>query len=305
MQRPASVTVLGIVNIVFASFGLLGLALTVALNLSAAQADAAPWAGSQALVAWTTFTQWIGVIANCVLFASGIGLLRLRPWGRKVAVIYAVYAVVMALVSAVITSWFIGTQMQGQGVGGDEQFMMATLIVGALIGLGISLLHPGLLWYFMTRPHVIAAFGGIPVQTVQANTPETPDQPRETSVQPRAPIDLSNPYAAPATVHSGANPVPGVAAEQVLETVVPVKNGAALLSYYTGLFSLFPVFGLPLAIVAIISGRRGLAKAKETPEVHGKAHARVGLVCGWLFGLFNLLLTALIVVGVFAAFTSR
>jgi len=79
----------------------------------------------------------------------------------------------------------------------------------------------------------------------------------------------------------------------MIETIIPVKNQSALAAYYLGLFSLFPVLGLPLAIAAVFLGRKGLAKVRSHPEVRGTAHAWVGLICGTLFGGFNLVLICL------------
>lgn len=293
MQRPTSVTVFGIINIAFAVLGLLSFALMLTV-LSYGEMEIDFAADSGALSAWTTVTQWLGFIANFALLASGIGLLRMRPWGRHLAIIYAGYAIIAALISTALTVSMFGSQIPGVGgSGAEERFVMAMTIIGGLFGLGISLLHPGLLWYFMTRPNVVAAFGGFPMPTAA-----------ESSHERRPSIHSDNPYAAPETINAGPSVEMNSVGEQVLETVVPIKNRPALLSYYTGLFSLFPVFGLPLAVIAVTSGRKGLRNAKENPEVHGKAHAWIGLVCGWLFGLFNVLLIGLIVVAIVAAFTS-
>jgi hypothetical protein len=48
------------------------------------------------------------------------------------------------------------------------------------------------------------------------------------------------------------------------------------------LFSIFPFLGLLLAIPAVILGWKGLGRAKQNPQVHGKAHAYIGLGCGGL-----------------------
>ncbi len=83
--------------------------------------------------------------------------------------------------------------------------------------------------------------------------------------------------------------------------LIPYKNSPALTSYYLGLVSLFPFLGAAFGVAAVILGVKGLKKFKETHEVRGRTHAWVGLVCGALFGLFNLLLTA----GLVAALLSR
>jgi hypothetical protein len=86
-----------------------------------------------------------------------------------------------------------------------------------------------------------------------------------------------------------------------LATVVPYKNPQALTSYYLGLFSIIPVIGLGLGIAALVLGTRGFKFQKEFPESKGKAHAGIGIGCGTIGLLFNLL----IVVGIIAAVLQR
>src|SRR5690606_21148137 len=75
----------------------------------------------------------------------------------------------------------------------DNNPAMAGARIGAVIGLaasGLGLIYPSLLWYFMSRPHVIAAFQGI-----------AQPQPIDLgSIPPGPPLpvrDPTNPYSAP------------------------------------------------------------------------------------------------------------
>jgi hypothetical protein len=74
--------------------------------------------------------------------------------------------------------------------------------------------------------------------------------------------------------------------------VIPYKNPPALIAYYCGLFSLLaciPIFiFLPLPIVALVCGIKGLKKAKEEPHVRGQVHAWIGVVLGIICGLIGL-----------------
>jgi hypothetical protein len=77
--------------------------------------------------------------------------------------------------------------------------------------------------------------------------------------------------------------------------LIPYKNGLALGSYYTGVFSLIPCVGLVLGPIAIVLGFLGLNYANKHPRARGKAHAIVGIVLGVLVllghvGLFGLML---------------
>jgi len=86
-------------------------------------------------------------------------------------------------------------------------------------------------------------------------------------------------------------------AKSPLDAIIPVKNGAALTAYYVGLFCFIPVIGLPMAVFAFISGLNGYKFAKANPEVHGKAHAWVGIICGGFWGLVHLAIVIIFIVG--------
>jgi hypothetical protein len=64
------------------------------------------------------------------------------------------------------------------------------------------------------------------------------------------------------------------------QTLIPTKNKPALLSYYFGVFGLIPILGLPLCVVAIILGKKGLSQYKATPTPGAKGHAIAGIVMG-------------------------
>ncbi len=64
--------------------------------------------------------------------------------------------------------------------------------------------------------------------------------------------------------------------------LIPFRNTPALISYYLGVFSLIPIIGIPLGVIAVIHGITGLKKASVTPEAKGKVHAWAGIVLGTL-----------------------
>jgi hypothetical protein len=64
--------------------------------------------------------------------------------------------------------------------------------------------------------------------------------------------------------------------------LIPYKNGLALGSYYTGVFSLIPGVGLVLGPIALVLGIMGFKYANKHPTARGKAHAVVGIILGLL-----------------------
>jgi hypothetical protein len=86
-----------------------------------------------------------------------------------------------------------------------------------------------------------------------------------------------------------------VTSDDTLGGMIPSKNPPALAAYYLGVFSIIPLLGIPMGIVAVIFGIKALRKAREHPEVKGKIHAWVGIIAGGLFAFLYLILTVLFV----------
>ena len=96
-------------------------------------------------------------------------------------------------------------------------------------------------------------------------------------------------------LHPSAPPI-ALASDDPLGGMIPTKNGPALAAYYLGIFSVIPFLGIPMGIIALILGIKGLRRAREHPEAKGKVHAWVGIIAGGLFALLYLALTGLMVV---------
>jgi hypothetical protein len=116
-NRPAIVVVMAIMQIVFGSLGLLRGLCGVGLQLAGgAKAFAVP-AGPQqpqvpdvdallrAKIPHYELMQYgqlaLGVLSGTVMILSGVGLLRLRPWGRRLTIGYACYNIAMTILGVV------------------------------------------------------------------------------------------------------------------------------------------------------------------------------------------------------------
>lgn len=106
-------------------------------------------------------------------------------------------------------------------------------------------------------------------------------------------LAMSDPDEKP-PIFSAPPPPAGPRPRSTFEHVVPSENGDALLSYYLGLFSIFPLFGIILGAIAVAKGRQGLQRVEADPTMPGKTHARVGLGCGLCGLLLNLALIILL-----------
>jgi hypothetical protein len=80
--------------------------------------------------------------------------------------------------------------------------------------------------------------------------------------------------------------------------LIPYKNPHALIAYYLGLFSLFPVLGLLLAIPAFVLGIIGLRNRNRNPAIKGSVHAWIGIVMGGFMTLIWGAATVMIIIGI-------
>jgi len=77
--------------------------------------------------------------------------------------------------------------------------------------------------------------------------------------------------------------------------IIPYKNPHALVSYYLGIFSCFPILGFFLGIAAIWLGVSGLKQRRARPVIRGQVHAWIGIVCGSCSVALHLLVVGLLV----------
>ncbi len=105
-----------------------------------------------------------------------------------------------------------------------------------------------------------------------------------------------NPYRPPETpLHERGRPIES-SPDDVVATIIPYKNAAALTAYYLGIFSCFPFVGLLLAIAALVLGVMGLRNVGRDPQIKGRVHAWVGLIGGTIGLLINGFLIRLVIV---------
>jgi hypothetical protein len=111
-----------------------------------------------------------GSAVLCVLMLlSGIGLLAMRPWGRFVAITYAVLSILYTVASLVFTAAVVMPAMSeaiqdlaGQG-NAQAQLMAQAMQIGMVAGLAIGALvviYPIIVLVIMLLPSVRAAFRG-------------------------------------------------------------------------------------------------------------------------------------------------
>ena len=174
MERPVSVTVFGILNIVFAVLKILGiLASLVVLAVSVPGRPANPafpaMFDNPAYLAWMKISIPWSLLVSAILLAAGIGLLYLKPWARRLSLGYGIYAIVACIVAPILTYYFVlGPMLEQMRLArGPESALAVIMAVVAMASGVLGLIYPVLLLFFLTRPHVIAAFRA-PDEVVEA-----------------------------------------------------------------------------------------------------------------------------------------
>lgn len=168
--RPTSVTVFGILNIVFGilglictPFGLLVLAIPKE-QMAKMQPPGAPenlamnfMMENQTYRTGLVVLAIIGVLLGIILLTSGIGLLKMKSWGRLLSIYYAIAAIVMVFASVTFT-YFAYIVPLGELIEKANNPANNGAIASAYLGLGGSILnftYPILLLIFMNRPIVL------------------------------------------------------------------------------------------------------------------------------------------------------
>ena len=108
----------------------------------------------------------------------------------------------------------------------------------------------------------------------------------------------ANPYEAPAA--GQMRPVISPNEGDATGGIIPYKNPKALIAYYLGIFSGFPVIGFFLAIPALVLGIMGLRDRNRNPVIKGSIHAGIGIGCGAFFMLLWGAVIVLIIIGMFS-----
>jgi hypothetical protein len=148
IEKPTSVTVFGILNIVFGSLGLLCTPIGI-FGIVITGETMEIVAGYKIFLLVSSF---IGIGFAAWLLTLGIGLLKLRSWARRGSCIYAWIAIVWGIaglilnILAVSLGWMVSPQGQLPG-----------LLGGMCGGIG-GLIYPVLLLIFMQTAKVKQAF---------------------------------------------------------------------------------------------------------------------------------------------------
>jgi hypothetical protein len=163
MNRPVTVTVFGVLNILFAAMGLLGVVTTTAMILGFFHVPA----NGPLKVMYDNPNYWVflkvstffGFLAGVVLVFAGVGLLMMKNWGRLLSILYGVYGILVCIISLVANYFFMSPLIgkMSQMPDGPEKFGLIGGLIGGVIGGCFGMIYPICLLIFMCRSNVVKA----------------------------------------------------------------------------------------------------------------------------------------------------
>ena len=161
-KRPASMTFLGITNVVFGALALIGSGFALYLLFGGAT-NMVPQGGLDLQAVLTERFEWYDGYAKTsafasipvalTLLASGIGLLQVKSWGRTLSNIYGVVAILTALVTLYINTQVVMPVMTELAQMNDSTAANGAEagISGATGGSCLALGYPLILLIFVNR----------------------------------------------------------------------------------------------------------------------------------------------------------
>jgi hypothetical protein len=183
MERPTSMTVLGILNIVYGAMFLvctpIGLVLFFFPQLLGNNPTLEVILASRFLLIWNITLGLLGILASAALLAAGMGLLKMRRWGRTLSIGFAIYTLVMAALNFVFCILFLfGPLLDKANQSGDAvQIAMAKFnAYTSPVGVALVVAYPIVLLIFMLRPRTLAAIQEAESEAAASagNPPPTP-----------------------------------------------------------------------------------------------------------------------------------
>lgn len=162
MQRPDAVSVIGILNIVFGVYALFSVfttSSTLAITGKSKNPIVKIMHEHPAYATWVKCTIPLGLLSFALLLSTGVGLLCLGEWARKLSIAYGIYAILFDIAVAIINFVFVlppGIPGPSHTDGGGNPALVAAVI--AIMGGVFGLIYPVVLIVFMTRREIAAAF---------------------------------------------------------------------------------------------------------------------------------------------------
>lgn len=162
VARPTSALVFGILNIVFGAFSVCGIFGLVAMLAGIVKQPpiSADLVEAPIYKAWIVLSLLISIVMTPLLIISGIGLIRLQEWARKLSLFYAIFNIIFVVIATIVQTFIFTLPViqRASADGGPEAAgAMGGAIGGAIGGLCGGMIYPIFLVIFMRRRVLIDA----------------------------------------------------------------------------------------------------------------------------------------------------
>ena len=160
MQRPFPVSIFGMLNIVFGIYALYSIFATLstlAITGESKNEIIKIIHDVPAYATWVKCTVPLGLLSFVLLLASGLGLLRLAEWARKLAIAYGVYAILFVIAVAITNYIYVLPRVLRESFHADSISPVPVAVIAIMGGL-FGMLYPVALIVFMMRKEIAAAF---------------------------------------------------------------------------------------------------------------------------------------------------
>jgi hypothetical protein len=178
-QRPASVTVFAIINLVLAGFVVFMIIIWLLsrMGLIPKQAEGnlileamESHAGYQL---FSYVTTGLGVIATILILSASIGMFSLRPWARLATIGWGVYSILMTLIVQTVNYLVIFVPLLDDLSGAERVGLVFGMVLVAVIGF-VYIGYYLLMIFMLTRPNVVQAFTPEPLEDCYDETGPPP-----------------------------------------------------------------------------------------------------------------------------------
>jgi len=163
LRRPASITVIAILQIIFQSLALIGVPITIAQLTGV-------WPGSQGsemlwkdsvFRGWSVVSVAITAIVGTLWIITCVGLLRMRPWARPTAIGLVVFGMVMQVVGLIMQIYIFKGGPMADLVKDSPRVVQFAMSMAFVVAIGAAVLGVGycvLLLILLRRRVVVEAF---------------------------------------------------------------------------------------------------------------------------------------------------
>ncbi len=162
-ERPTSVTVFSIINLVLSGLGVIGIIFWVLglMGIQFGSAEGNPvlelMNSSPAYQLFTHIATGVGVLVTILVISASIGMLTLKPWARTATIGCGVYSILMTIAAVAVNYLAIFGPLIADSSGPERIGMIVAVVIQAVIS-ALFIGYYLLMIFMLTRPKVVEAF---------------------------------------------------------------------------------------------------------------------------------------------------